>query len=447
MQGKILVVDDDREMCALLEEVLRAEGFFLTTSTSSEEAIRYLKKGDFDVVITDLMMQGLKGLELLHESKKIAPLTPVIIITAFGTVESAIKAMKMGAYDYITKPFQLDELILTVKKAMENRMLKEEVSRLKREVAFRYQFHNIIGRSNSMQKIYDLIERVSDTSCNVLITGESGTGKELVAKAIHYNGKRKDGHFVAVNCAAIPEALLESELFGYRKGAFTDAKTDKKGLIFAAHEGTLFLDEITEMAYPLQAKLLRVIEEKKVRPLGDTDAYPVDLRIIAASNKDIKSLIQQGKFREDLYYRLKVVDIEMPPLRERREDILLLAGNFLKRFSEEMGKEITGISEEAKKIMLDYPWPGNVRELENVIQRAITLSKNKIILPEDLPSSMTQRAKEDPLEKALQQWFSLDQLEKEYIKKVLLQVGGNKSRAAEILGLNRKTLYRKLKEL
>lgn len=444
-QGKILVIDDDPEMCNLLKEVLSGEGYSLTTNTESGEAIELLKREDFDVIITDLMMEGIKGLELLQESKKIAPLTPVIIITAFGTIESAIKAMKMGAYDYITKPFQLDELIITVKKAVENRLLKKEVSRLKKEVTQRYQFHNIIGRSGSMQKIYDLIERISDTSSNVLITGESGTGKELVAKAIHYSGRRKEGKFVAVNCAAIPETLLESELFGYRKGAFTDAKIDKKGLIFEAHEGTLFLDEITEMAYPLQAKLLRVIEEKEVRPLGDTYSYPVDLRIIATSNKDIKSLIQQGKFREDLYYRLKVVDIEMPPLRERKEDILLLAENFLKRFSEEMGKEIVGLSEKVKKIMLNYSWPGNVRELENIMERAIILCQNKIIHPEDLPPSMIQQTEENALERALRQGLSLDQLEKEYIKKVLLQVGGNKSRAAEILGLDRKTLYRKLK--
>lgn len=447
MQRKILVIDDDKEMCSLLEEVLKGEGFSLTTITNSGEAIKLLKKEEFDVVITDLMMEGLKGLELLQESKRIAPLTPVIIITAFGTIESAIKAMKMGAYDYITKPFPLDELILTVKKAMETRILKEEVTRLKREVTFRYQFHNIIGRSNSMQKIYDLIERIRDSSSNVLITGESGTGKELVAKAIHYSGKRKDGQFVAVNCAAIPATLLESELFGYRKGAFTDAKADKKGLIFVAHEGTLFLDEITEMAYPLQAKLLRVIEEKKVRPLGDTQSYPVDLRIIATSNQDIKTLIQNGKFREDLYYRLKVVDIEMPPLRERKEDILLLAENFLKRFSKETGKEVVGFSEEVKKIMLNYSWPGNVRELENVTERAIILSKNKIIHLEDLPPSMTPKVEEDAIEKALRERLSLDQLEKEYIRKILVQVGGNKSRAAEILGLDRKTLYRKLKEL
>ncbi len=446
MQGKILIIDDDKEMCVLLEEVLGEEGFSLTTSTNSKQAIKYLKEEDFDLVITDLMMEGLKGLELLQESKKIAPLTPVIIITAFGTIESAIKAMKMGAYDYLTKPFQMEELILTLKKALENRMLKEEVSRLRREVSSRYEFHNIIGRSRSMQNIYDLIERIKDTSSNVLVTGESGTGKELVARAIHYSGKRKESHFVAVNCAAIPETLLESELFGYRKGAFTDAKTDKKGLIFAAHEGTLFLDEITEMAYPLQAKLLRVIEEKKVRPLGDTQSYPIDLRVIAASNQDIKALVKEGKFREDLYYRLKVVDIEMPPLRERREDILLLADNFLQRFREEMGKEVTGFSEEVKKIMLNYSWPGNVRELENIVERAIILTKNKIIQAEDLPSSMTQQAEEDAIEKALRQEFSLAQLEKEYIKKVLVQVQGNKSRAAEILGLDRKTLYRKLKE-
>src|SRR4030042_3568449 len=308
-------------------------------------------------------MKGLKGLDLLEEAKKVASLTPVIIITAFGTIESAIKAMKMGAYDYITKPCQMDELVITVKKALENRLLKKEVVRLKKEVESRYHFHHLIGKSPSMQKIYDLIERISDTSINVLITGESGTGKEVVAKAIHYNGIRKGGRFIAVNCAAIPETLLESELFGYKKGAFTDAKSDKKGLIFEASEGTLFLDEITEMPSTLQAKLLRVIEEKEVRPLGDTNSYPVDVRIISTSNRDIKSRIEEGNFREDLYYRLKVVDIELPPLRERKEDLPLLVQHFIGKFGQGRNKDIFRISEDALRILLNYPWPGNVREL------------------------------------------------------------------------------------
>jgi DNA-binding NtrC family response regulator len=444
---KILIVDDDLEMCGMLSDVLKEEGFLVTTTGDSLEASRMLKKEEFDVLVTDLKMKGLKGLDLLEGVNKVAPMTPVIIITAFGTIESAIKAMKMGAYDYITKPFQMDEIVLTVRKALENRLLKKEVIRLKKEVESRYDFHQLIGKSPSMQKIYDLIERISDSSSNVLITGESGTGKELVAKAIHFNGVRKEGSFIAINCAAIPETLLESELFGYKKGAFTDAKSDKKGLIFKANEGTLFLDEITEMPLTLQAKLLRVIEEREIRPLGDTNSYPIDVRIISTSNRDIVSLIQQGRFREDLYYRLKVIDIELPPLCDRKEDIPLLVQHFVNKFGQGLKKNISGVSEEALKIFLNYSWPGNVRELENVVQRAITLSQQEFILPEDLPASIIQKTDEKLVEKALGKNFTLDQLEKEYIKRVLIETGGNKSKAAEILGLDRKTLYRKLGDL
>jgi DNA-binding NtrC family response regulator len=443
---KVFVVDDDVEMCGLLSDVLKEEAFSVVTTHDSLEASKILKREEFDIVITDLKMKGLKGLDLLEETKQVSPLTPVIIITAFGTIGSAIQAIKMGAYDYITKPFQMDELVLTVKKALENRLLKKEVVRLKKEVESRYQFHHLIGKSPLMQKVYNLIERISDTSSNVLITGESGTGKELVAKAIHYNGMRKGGGFIAVNCAAIPETLLESELFGYKKGAFTDAKSDKKGLVFEAYEGTLLLDEITEMSLALQAKLLRVIEEKEVRPLGDTNSYPIDIRVVSTSNRDIKSLIQQGQFREDLYYRLKVIDIELPPLRYRKEDIPLLVQHFIKKFGEEMKKNISGISEETLKMLLNYSWPGNVRELENVIQRAITLTRHGTILPVDLPNMMVEEKEESLIEKGFREKYTVSQLEKEYIKRVLLEVGGNKSKAAEILGLDRKTLYRKLQE-
>jgi len=444
---KVLVVDDDLEMCGLISDVLKEEGFSVQTTGESLEASKIIKREEFDVIVTDLKMKGLKGLDLLEETHRMVPPTPVIIITAFGTIESAIKAMKMGAYDYITKPFQMDELVLTVKKALETRLLKKEVFRLRKEIESRYDFHQLIGKSPSMQKIYDLIERISDSSSNVLITGESGTGKELAAKAIHYNGVRKEGPFIAVNCAAIPEALLESELFGYKKGAFTDARSDKKGLFFEANEGTLFLDEITEMPLTLQAKLLRAIEDKEVRPLGDTNSYPVDLRIISASNRDVESSIKQGRFREDLYYRLKVIDIEMPPLRERKEDIPLLIQHFITNFSSESKKKMSVVSEDALKLLLNYSWPGNVRELENVIQRAITLSRHEVILPEDLPASIVQKADEKLFEKAIGEKFTLDQLEKEYIRRVLIETGGNKSKASEILGLDRKTLYRKLKEL
>ena len=444
---KILAIDDDPDMCELLSDALGGEGCSVLTTGDSVEASKILRREEFDVVITDLKMKGLKGLDLLEEAKKTAPLTPVIIITAFGTIESAIQAMKMGAYDYVTKPFRIDELILTVKKALENRLLKQEVVRLKKEVESKYRFNRLIGKSPSMQKIYDLIERIGESSGSVLITGESGTGKELVAKAIHYNGLRKEGPFVAVNCAAIPEPLLESELFGYKRGAFTDAKTDKRGLAFEAHKGTLFLDEITEMPLVLQTKLLRMIEEREVRPLGDTASHPIDARIVSASNRDMRSLIREGRFRDDLYYRLKVIDIELPPLRERKEDIPLLVQHFIGKFSAEAKKKISGVSEDTLKLLINYPWPGNVRELENVIERAITLTRNETISPDDLPSSLLQEIRESVLDKGFREKYSIEQLEKEYIRKVLIEVGGNKSKAAEILGLDRKTLYRKLEEL
>jgi DNA-binding NtrC family response regulator len=443
---KILVVDDDADMCELLSDVLEAEGLSVLTVVDSSEAAKILKEEEFDVIITDLQMKGLKGLDLLEEAKSVTPFTPVIIITAFGTIESAIKAIKMGADDYVTKPFRTDKIVLTVKKALENRMLKKEVVRLRKEVESRYHFHQLIGKSPSMQKIYDLIERIGESSDSVLITGPSGTGKELVARATHYSGSRKAGPFVAVNCAAIPETLLESELFGYKRGAFTDARTDKRGLLFEAAGGTIFLDEITEMPLVLQAKLLRMIEERTVRPLGDTNSYPIDVRFISSSNRNMKEMIQRGRFREDLYYRLKVIDIELPPLHERREDIPLLVQHFIRSPGRETKKQVSGVSEEALKVLMNYPWPGNVRELENVIQRAVILCRHDMILLEDLPPSMLQEVEENLLDRCLREKLTVDQMEKEYVRKVLLDVGGNKSKAAEILGFDRKTLYRKLDE-
>lgn len=447
--NKILVVDDDLKMCELVSEILKDEGYSVMTSGNSLKALKMLKEEEFDVILTDLKMKGMNGIDLLDEAKQAAPLTPVIIMTAFGTIESAIKAMKMGAYDYVLKSDQMDELILVLKRALEHRLLKKEIVRLRKRMESDYQFHDLIGKSPSMKKVYETIERISDTSCNILITGESGTGKELVAKAIHYHSDRKEGPFIAVNCAAIPETLIESELFGYKKGAFTDARSDKKGLISEADEGTLFLDEITEMPLTLQAKLLRVIEDKEIRPLGDTVSYPVDVRIISTSNRDIRSSIQEDKFREDLYYRLKVIDIDLPPLRERREDIALLVQHFIATFSKEMKKNISGISEDALKALLDYSWPGNVRELENIIQRAVILSQQETLLPADFPDSIIgQKEKKDEsiLEKAIQERYSFDELLKEYIKKMMIETGGNKTKVSEILGIDRKTLYRKLKE-
>jgi DNA-binding NtrC family response regulator len=445
---KILVVDDDLKMCELLSDVLMEEGFSVTTSGDSAKALKILEGREFDLILTDLKMKGKDGLDLLSEAKKVAPETPVVLMTAFGSVESAVKAMKMGAYDYVTKSGDTDELILMVKRALDAHLLRREVSGLRKQLESRYHFHQLIGKSEPMQKIFGLIEVVSNTSSNVLITGESGTGKELVAKAIHYNGIRKEGPFFAVNCAAIPETLLESELFGYKKGAFTDAKSDKEGLVSEANEGTLFLDEITEMPLTLQAKLLRVIEEKEVRPLGDTYSHPIDVRIISTSNRDIQSMIAQGRFRQDLYYRLKVIDVVLPSLRERREDIPLLVQHFIDKFGKKLKRKISGISEDALKALLDYSWPGNVRELENIIQRAITLSQHETLLPVDFPDSIFgQKNDGNILEKAIQKGYSLDQLLKEYIKRMMIETGGNKTKVSEILGIDRKTLYRKLKDL
>ncbi len=442
---RILVIDDEVRWCDLLRETLTSEGFDVDVAGDSVLASQLIHQVDFDVILTDLKMDGKNGLQLLEETKKVAPTTPVILITAFGSVDSAVQAMKMGAYDFITKSGDLSELILAVEKALETKSLRKEVLGLKRKLESRYGFHRMIGKSPLMQRIYQLIEMVCDTSGNVLITGESGTGKELVAKAIHYNGARKNGPFMAVNCAAIPENLLESELFGYRKGAFTDAKIDKEGLVVGAAGGTLFLDDVTEMPTSLQAKILRVIEEREVRPLGGTTSYPTDIRIISTSNRDIQERIDQGLFRSDLYYRLRVIDIDLPPLRDRKEDIPLLVRHFLNTFNRDLKKKVARVSTEAMRILMDYSWPGNVRELENVIQRGVTLCRGETVVPDDLPSLMTKASSRSFLDRAHEKGRTLADLEREYIGEVLAEAGGNRSRAAEILGIDRKTLYRKLK--
>lgn len=442
---KILVIDDEVRWCELLKDTLASEGFDVTVANNSTAASRLINEVDFDVILTDLRMAGKDGLELLEETKKVAPTTPVILITAFGSIDSAVQAMKLGAYDFITKSGDMSELVLTVEKALETKSLRKEVLGLRRKLESRYSFHKMIGKSPLMQRIYQLIEMVCDTSSNVLITGESGTGKELVGKAIHYNGVRKNGPFIAVNCAAIPENLLESELFGYRKGAFTDAKTDKEGLVIGASGGTLFLDEVTEMPPTLQAKILRVIEAREVRPLGGTTTYPTDVRVISTSNRDIQTRIDEGLFRSDLYYRLRVIDIDLPPLRDRKEDIPLLVRHFLTRFTKDLKKKVGQVSTEAMKIFMDYSWPGNVRELENVVQRAVTLCRTETVVPDDLPAIMTRTNDESYIDRALGISHTLEELEKEYVRHVLTQVRGNRSRAAEILGIDRKTLYRKLK--
>jgi DNA-binding NtrC family response regulator len=446
--GSILIVDDDAEMRALLHDELQEHGYRVTAVGNGRDAVKKLGEEDYAVLLTDLRMQGMQGLELLSEAKRVSPGTNVIIMTGFGSVESAIEAMKQGAYDYVTKPIKNEELALVVEKAVRDALLRREVLQLRRAVREDYSFHQILGKSKPMREVFDLIRRVADSQTNVLITGESGTGKELAAKAIHFNSDRRGGPFVPVNCAAIPEALLESELFGHMKGAFTDAKGDKRGLFEEAHGGTLFLDEISELPVMLQAKLLRAIQEKEIRRVGSTKSIAVDVRIIAATNLSLTDEVKAKRFREDLYYRLNVIEISMPPLRERREDILLLVDAFLKKCSEASKKTVKGISESALALLMDYPWPGNVRELENIIERAVTLARGEKVTPEDLPQAIHgSRGDRKVIDDAADKTLPLEEVEKEYILRILDKTGGNKYQAAQLLGIDRKTLYRKLGEI
>jgi len=446
--GKILIVDDEQEMRALLKDVLEGRGHQVAAAANGREALKCLAEEEYAVVLSDIRMKELPGIELLAEVKRTYPDTNVILMTAFGSMESAIEAMKQGAYDYLTKPVKTDELILVTEKALREASLRREVNSLRREVHKEYSFHQILGKSKPMREVFDLIRRVADSPTNVLITGESGTGKELVAKAIHYNSERRDAPFVPVNCAAIPEALLESELFGHMRGAFTDAKADKRGLFEEAQKGTLFLDEISELPLMLQAKLLRAIQEREIRRVGATRSVPVDVRIIAATNLTLTEEVKAKRFREDLYYRLNVIEIRLPPLRERREDIPLLVETFLRRSAEASHKELRGMSESALALLVDYAWPGNVRELENVIERAVTLARGEKIVSEDLPPAIQgARGDRKVLDEAAERILPLQDVEKEYILRILEKTGGNKYQAAQTLGIDRKTLYRKLAEI
>lgn len=446
--GNVLVVDDDREMRALVQDVLQDYGHRVSAAADGKEALKQLAEQDYAVVLTDLRMKEMQGIELLCEIKRAYPDMNVILMTAFGSVDTAIEAMKQGAYDYLIKPVKNDELLRVTNRAVREAALRREVNRLRREVSKEYSFHHILGKSKPMRDVFDLIRRVADSPTNILITGESGTGKELVAKATHYNSCRRDAPFVPVNCAAIPDMLLESELFGHMKGAFTDAKTDKRGLFEEAQGGTLFLDEISELPLMLQAKLLRAIQEREIRRVGATRPVSVDVRIIAATNLNLAEEVKAKRFREDLYYRLNVIEVHLPPLRERKEDIPLLVEAFLRRCAEAGRKEVKGMTESALAVLIDYPWPGNVRELENVIERAVTLTRHEKITPEDFPPTV-QGARGDRrvVDEAAERTRSLGEVEQEYILRIMDKTGGNKYQAAQILGIDRKTLYRKLDEI
>jgi DNA-binding NtrC family response regulator len=446
--GSVLIVDDDKEMRTLVCDVLSDRGHDCTAVATGQQALQELSMKDYTVVLTDLRMHGMMGTELLAEVKRTRPEIGVILMTAFGSVETAVETMKDGASDYLTKPVKSEELARVVERVMRETALRQEVNRLRKEVHKEYSFHQILGKSKPMQAVFDLIRRVSYSPSNVLITGESGTGKELVAKAIHYNSDRKEAPFVPVNCAAIPEQLLESELFGHMRGAFTDAKSDKRGLFEEAQKGTLFLDEISELPLILQAKLLRAIQEREIRRIGATKTISVDVRIIAATNLHLVEEVKQKRFREDLYYRLNVIELKLPPLRERREDIPLLVAAFLKKCGESRGMPVKAVGEAALAMLIDYAWPGNVRELENVIERAVTLTGGGTIVPDDLPPAVHGvRGDRRVFDEAGERTLPLHEVEQEYIRRILEKTGGNKYQAAQLLGIDRKTLYRKLAEI
>jgi DNA-binding NtrC family response regulator len=445
--GRILVVEDDREMCRFLDQLLSEEGYAVEIAPDGPAALEMCRQRSFDLIITDLMMPRMKGTELIRQLKQADCRTPVLVITAFGTIESAVEAMKAGALHYITKPFRTDEFLIHVQRALENQRLQSELDRLRTEMRGRYQFENLVGRSEKMQKVFDVVARVSDLTANVLILGESGTGKEMIARAIHVHGPRAQGPFVPLNCAAIPETLLESELFGYVRGAFTDARRDRPGLFQEASGGILFLDEISELSPALQAKLLRILEDKEVRPLGSNKTTKVDVQLLSASNRDLPQLVQTGAFRRDLYYRLNVICLELPPLRERPEDIPLLVEYFLEKFAKSAKRTVNGIEKDALAALMRYGWPGNVRELEHVIERAVLLGNHPTIRLEDLPAyGAADNSPVAPLAAAVARAYTLRELEREYIQRVLEEANGNKTEAAKILGVDRTTLYRKLED-
>jgi DNA-binding NtrC family response regulator len=445
MKDRVLFVDDDPDQCELIASNLTRQGFVVRTTTSVTEALSLLASEVFDVVLTDIGLDEMSGLDLCERILGIKPDTVVIVVTAQATMESAIEAMRVGAFDFLVKPVDSKLLALSVARALKHRRLTEEV-KLLRENAGRVAPGTLIGESPSMKRVYDLLHRVAASDASVLIHGETGTGKELIARAIHSLSPRKSGPFTAINCAAVPPTLLESELFGHARGAFTDAKTSRHGLFVEATGGTLFLDEIGEMPMEVQPKLLRALQERKVRPVGESTEVHFDARLVVATNRDLESAVYEKRFREDLFYRINVVKIELPPLRERGSDVLALATHFLDKFAKQTGKPSLSLSVQVAERLTSYDWPGNVRELENCIERAVALSRFDQIVVEDLPEKIrayrTDRfvvAADDPIDVV-----TMDELERRYLLRVLKLVGGNKSRAAQMLGLDRRTLYRKL---
>ncbi len=447
MGRRALIIDDDEAMCAWLAEDLRSRGVEATTRTSPAEALSLIEEDErFDVLLTDLNMRGMDGIAVCRRAAEIRPDLPVVVITAFGSIETAVEAIRAGAYDYVTKPVDIEALALALERAIAHHALKAEVRRLRRAVAGPGASPDLVGRSAAMRGVQDLIERIADAEATVLITGESGTGKEVVARALHERSRRKGGPFVAINCTAVPESLIESELFGHVRGAFTDARASRPGLFVEANGGTLLLDEIGELPLSVQPKLLRALQERRVRPVGGNAEVPFDARIVAATNRDLDAAVEERRFREDLYYRVNVLHVELPPVRARGSDVLLLAQRFLEDFAARAGKEVVGLSPAAAERLLAYSWPGNVREIQNCIERAVALTRYQEITVDDLPAKIREHrpshvlvAGDDPSE-----LVPLEEVERRYILRVLEAAGGNKTLAARILGLDRKTLHRKL---
>ncbi len=445
---KILIVDDEEGMRKLLGRVLAKNGYESVTAANGNEALRLIESEQFDLVITDIKMPGMDGLQLLQELKEFDPALPIIVITAYGTVESAVQALRAGAYDYITKPFENDEIKLTVAKAFERERLLAENRYLHEELEGRYRFSGIIGSSEVMKQVFEMSSSVASSNANVLITGESGTGKELIARSVHYNSPRKDKPFIVLNCAALPENLIESELFGHEKGAFTGAINSKKGRFELAHDGTLFIDEVGEMTPSSQVKLLRVLQEHEFERVGGSRTIHCDVRLVAATNKDLEQAVKDGSFRDDLYYRLNVVNVHMPPLRDRREDIEELARHFLERYAAETGKKITDISPRALSCLLAYEWPGNVRELQNVIERAVVLAKGESLTPHDFPQNLQGDARicVDIPDRDGNLTELLEDLERQLILQTLRRHNNSQTKAADALGIKRTTLRYKMEK-
>ncbi len=447
VKRKILVVDDEESHRIMLRAVLKEEGYEITEAADGAEAVRAVGQEPFDLILLDIRMTSMDGIEALTEIRKISPLVPVLVMTAYSSVKTAVEALKAGAFEYLTKPLDIDELKILMEKALEHYHLREENIALKERLGSRFDFSRIIGRSRRMNELFDTLTLVAPTDATVLLLGESGTGKELVANSIHQNSGRANQPFIKVSCAALPETLLEGELFGHEKGAFTGAIARREGRFQLAHGGTIFLDEVGEMSPATQMKLLRVLQEKEFEPLGSTRTLKVDVRVIAATNKDLEREVKEGRFRDDLFYRLNVVPISLPPLRDRKEDIPALAQHFFTLYRDKNRKEINEISGKAMDLLTRYDWPGNIRELENCLERAVIMARGEIIAPADLPPQI-QALSQAKVEQGFgfPSGISLQEVEKALILKTLEDTGGNRSRAAEILGINRRTLQNKLKE-